>query len=290
MVTDIPTKIEKSKKTQPGSFYKGGKMSTIYFSRDCNRKEFTAKIMEIFSEHFKKAEKFFLKPNIVSYEPHPTTTHPEILDSILSQLSNREVTVGDAPAIDAGRSNKIIAKSPLKQVCDSHGVKLVNLYSEKMQKVKSPRGYKLTISTLPLTSDFTISLPVLKTHFTVGLSGALKNQFGYLSKKDRLLMHTKIKNINKGIAEVNAAAPPNLFIIDAVETMVKAQECRHGGCPTKLGYILAGTDPVALDHFGLQLLQEQEPRFKENKQKALKYIEYAENIGLGSKNHTTKEI
>ena len=213
MVTDIPTKIEKSKKTQQGSFCKGGKMSTIYFSRDCNRKEFTAKIMEIFSEHFKKAKKFFLKPNIVSYEPYPTTTHPEILDSILNQLSNREVTVGDAPAIDAGRSNKIITKSPLKQVCDSHGVKLVNLYSEKMQKVKSPRGYKLTISTLPLTSDFTISLPVLKTHFIVGLSGALKNQFGYLSKKDRLLMHAKIKNINKGIAEVNAAAPTNLFIM-----------------------------------------------------------------------------
>ena len=71
--------------------------------------------------------------------------------------------------------------------------------------------------------------------------------------------------------------------------MVKAQECRHGGCTAKLGYMLAGTDPVALDYFGLQLLQELEPRFKENQQKALKYIEYAENIGLGSKNHTPTE-
>ncbi len=265
-------------------------MSTIYFSRDCNRKEFTTKIMEIFSEDFKKAKKIFLKPNVVSYEPYPTTTHPEILEAILKQLSNREVTAGDAPAIDAGRSNKIIAKSALKQVCDSHNVKLINLYSTKMQKVKSPRGYKITISTLPLTSDFTVSLPVLKTHFKVGLSGALKNQFGYLSKKDRLLMHAKIKNINKGIAEVNAAAPPNLFIIDAVETLIKAQECRHGGCPAKLGYMLAGTDPVALDYFGLQLLQELEPQFEENKQKAIRYIKYAEKIGLGSKNHTTTEI
>ncbi len=268
----------------------GVKMSTIYFSRTGNRKEFTTKTLQIYSDHFQKAKKIFLKPNIVSYEPYPTTTHPEILETILKQLSNHEITVGDAPAIDAGRSNKIIAKSALKQVCDNHSVKLVNLYSEKMQKVKSPRGYKISISTLPLTSDFTISLPVLKTHFMVGLSGALKNQFGYLSKKDRLLMHAKIKNLNKGIAEVNAAAPTNLFIVDAVETMIKAQECRHGGCTTKLGYMLAGTDPVALDHFGLQLLQEVESRFEESKQKAIRYIEYAEKIGVGLKNHISTEI
>ena len=265
-------------------------MSTIYFSRANDRKEFTKKTLQIFDEHFKKAKKIFVKPNIVSYEPYPTTTHPETLETILKQLSNHEVTVGDAPAFDAGRSNKIIAKSALKQVCDSYGVRFVNLYSEKMLTVKSPRGYKIKISALPLTCDFIISLPVLKTHFMVGLSGALKNQFGYLSKKDRLLMHTKIKNINKGIAEVNAAVPTNLFIVDAAETMIAAQECRHGGCTTKLGYMLAGTDPVALDHFGLQLLKEVEPQYEENKQKAMKYIQYAESIGLGSKKHKSTEI
>jgi uncharacterized protein (DUF362 family) len=281
---------KKGKKTQKASFYKGGKMSTIYFSRALERKDFTIKIMQIFNEHFKKAKNIFLKPNVVSYESYPTTTHSETLETILKELSNRQVTVGDAPAIDAGMSNKIIAKSALKQVCDSYGVRFVNLYSEKMLKVKSPRGYGITISSLPSTCDFIISLPVLKTHFMVGLSGALKNQFGYLSKKDRLLMHARIKNLNKGIAEVNAAVPTNLFIVDAVETMFKAQECRHGGCTAKLGYMLAGTDPVAIDYFGLQLLQEVEPMFEENKQKAMRYIDYAESIGVGSKKHTLIEI
>jgi len=265
-------------------------MSTIYFSQRLNRKEFATEIMQIFNEQIKKAKKIFLKPNIVSYELYPTTTHPETLETILKHLPNHEVVVGDAPAIDAGRSNKIIAKSALKQVCDSYGAKFINLYSEKMLQVKSSRGYKIKTSNLPLTCDFIISLPVLKTHFMVGLSGALKNQFGYLSKKDRLLMHAKIKNINKGIAEVNAAVPTNLFIIDAAETMIAAQECRHGGCTTKLGYMIAGTDPVALDHFGLQLLKEVEPQYEENKQKAMKYIEYAESIGLGSKKHKSTEI
>jgi uncharacterized protein (DUF362 family) len=282
--------IRKVKRHRQASFYEGRKMSTVYFSRALKRKDFAIKIMQIFNEHFKKAKSIFLKPNLVSYEPYPTTTNPEMLETILTQLSNRQVTVGDAPAIDAGRSNKIIAKSALKQICDNYDVRFVNLYSEKMLKVKSPREYKITISTLPLTCDFIISLPVLKTHFTVGLSGALKNQFGYLSKKDRLLMHARIKNLNKGIAEVNAAVPTNLYIVDAVETMVNAQECRHGGCTAKLGCMLAGTDPVALDYFGLQLLQEVEPMFEENKQKALRYIEYAENIGVGLKKCTLIEF
>jgi uncharacterized protein (DUF362 family) len=143
---------------------------------------------------------------------------------------------------------------------------------------------------LPLGCDFVISLPVLKVHGMVGLSGALKNQFGYLSRQDRFLMHCKVKNINKGIAEVNAAVPTNLFIIDAVETMIKAQECRHGGCPAKLNTMIAGTDPVSLDLFGLQLLKKLEPKFELKKNQALKYIEYASDCGLGMKDFTAKEL
>jgi len=226
----------------------------------------------------------------VSYEPYPTTTHPEVLETILKQLSNREVIVGDAPAIDAGRSDKIIQTSPLKQVCDHYGIRLVNLYSEEMKTVESSRDYKIKISAVPLTCDYIISLPVLKTHNMLGLSGALKNQFGYLSKQDRLLMHSKIKNINKGIAEVNAAVPTDLFIIDAVETMINAQECRHGGCPTGLGFMIAGTDAVALDCFSLQLLERVDPKFEEKKQKCLRYIECAESYGVGTKNFETTQI
>ena len=135
-----------------------------------------------------------------------------------------------------------------------------------------------------------ISIPVLKVHGTVGLSGALKNQFGYLSRKDRLLMHCKVKNINKGIAEVNAAVSTNLFIVDGVETMVKAQECRHGGCPTQLNAMMAGNDPVSLDLFGLQLLKRLEPKFEDKKNQAMRYIEYAASYGLGIKDFEIKSI
>jgi uncharacterized protein (DUF362 family) len=265
-------------------------MSTVYFSENGNREQFVDKMLDIFATQLHKAKKVFVKPNIVSYEPYPTTTHPAVLEAILKQLEGKEVVVGDAPAIDAGKSNKILQKSLLNEVCIRYGVKLVNLYSEKMKKVQSPRGYKVKVSALPLACDFVISIPVLKVHGVVGLSGALKNQFGYLSKQDRFLMHCKIKDINKGIAEVNAAVHTDLFIVDAVETMIVAQECRHGGCPGKLNTMIAGTDPVSLDLFGLQLLKSLEPEFEHKNGQASKYIEYASSYGLGAKDYNVKEV
>jgi len=265
-------------------------MSAVYFSENCSRDEFVGRIMETFQPYLKKAGKVFVKPNIVSYEPYPTTTHPEVLNAVLKRLSGHEIVVGDAPAIDAGNSRTILQKSPLKKVCDSYGVGLVDLYSENMKTVQSSRGYKLKVSTLPLSCDFVISLAVLKVHGTVGLSGALKNQFGYLSRQDRLLMHCRFKNISKGIAEVNAAVPTNLFIVDAIEPMIGAQECRHGGCPAKLNAMIGGADPVSLDMFGLQLLEKLEPRVEEERNQALRYIEYASSIGLGTKDFEVKRI
>lgn len=265
-------------------------VSTVYFSENCSRKNFVKQIMEAYKSSLRKAKKVFVKPNIVSYEPYPTTTHPEVLEAILEGLPGLEVVVGDAPAIDAGKSNKILNKSPLRKVCDAYGVRLVNLYSEKMQTVRSPRGYIVKVSILPLSCDFVISIPVLKIHGMVGLSGALKNQFGYLSRRDRFLMHCKIKSINKGISEVNVAVPTNLFIMDAVETMIRAQECRHGGCPAQLNAMMAGTDPVSLDLCGLQLLKRLEPKFEIKNNQALRYIEYAISYGLGNKDFEVKRV
>ncbi len=265
-------------------------MSTVYFSRNDNREHFVEQILKIYAAFLQKAKKIFVKPNIVSYEAYPTTTNPEVLEAILKRFSDHEIIVGDAPAIDAGRSSRILQKSPLKEVCTRYGVELLNLYSQKMKTIRSPRGYKIKVSTLPSSCDFVISIPVLKIHGMVGLSGALKNQFGYLSRQDRLLMHCKVKNINKGIAEVNAAIKTNLFIVDAVETMIKGQECRHGGCPAQLNTMIAGSDPVSLDLFGLQLLKNLEPRFENKKSQAMKYIDYASDYGLGMKGFAAIEI
>jgi uncharacterized protein (DUF362 family) len=264
-------------------------LSLVYVRETSNRKDFVIATLEMFKAQLAKTKRIFVKPNIVSSEPYPTTTHPEVLDTLLTSLSDHNVIVGDGPAVDAGRSNKVLMKSPLRQICEKHDTNLLNLYSEPMKRITSERGYTIKVSTIPLSCDFVISLPVLKIHNSCGISGALKNQFGYLSRADRILMHTRLRNIQKGIAEVNVAVPTNLFIVDAVKIMVKAQECRHGGCPAELGSMIAGTDPVSLDCFGVELLQKQEPEL-EMKKSGMKYINYAAQYGVGNMKYETQKI
>jgi len=54
--------------------------------------------------------------------------------------------------------------------------------------------------------------------------------------------------------------------------------------------LIAGTDPVSLDLFGIELLKRLEPKFENKKNQALKYIEYASDYGLGMKDFTAKEV
>jgi uncharacterized protein (DUF362 family) len=264
-------------------------VSLVYYCTTCNRKDFVAKTLEIFKDKLENVRRIFVKPNIVSSEPYPTTTHPELLDTLLSWLSSYEIFVGDGPAVDAGRSDNVLRNTPLREICGNHNVDLVNLYSGPMKRIVSKRGYRIKVSAIPFSCDFVISVPVLKVHNTCGLSGALKNQFGYLSRLDRILMHTRLKSIQKGIAEVNAAVHTNLFIVDAVQTMVKAQECRHGGCPAKLGVMMAGADPVSLDRVGLDLLRKVEPKLRAKKSN-LRYIDYASDYGVGNVNYEIRKI
>ncbi len=266
-------------------------MSVIYCSSAGSRKEFIYKVLEIFKERVEGSQSFLIKPNIVSYEPYPTTTHPEVLETLLSALSkNKKIIISDGPAPDAGRSAKIINKSILGDVCNKYGYSLTNIYSTQKKKIISARGFRFTIHNLPLEVDMVISLPVLKVHNQCGITGALKNQFGYLTRMERFLWHGGLKDINRGIAEINAAAPCHLFIVDGILTMLDAQERRHGGRISELGYIYAGSDPVALDSFGLSLLAKVDDSFKDKNPEDILHLRYAEEYNLGEFKFEVKEI
>jgi uncharacterized protein (DUF362 family) len=265
-------------------------MPDVYWSKTDKRVDFVRKVLGIFEPEITRAHTFLVKPNLVSSEPYPTTTHPVVLGAVLEFLSGKDVVVADAPAVDAGSSKKIVENSALKGACDSYGIPFTNLYGTKTKKSTSPRGYRFHIFTLPLQKDFVISLPVLKTHNQCQMTGALKNQFGYLPRRERILMHLPIKNIHKGIAELNVVAKPHLFIIDAVQTFTSAQEARHGGIMGDLGYMLAGTDPVALDCFGLRLLEQVESKLGRKSPEDIPHLKYSLEYRVGSREFRAEEI
>ena len=280
-----------------------------------NRKKFVNKSLKRIEDLFKPNKKVLVKPNIVSYEPYPTTTHPEVLRAVLEFLSqfNLKIFVADGPAATAGTLKKIIEEHPLNEVCKEFGLSLIDILNYPMVSIRTKTGYKLTLSKLPFETDLHISLPVLKSHFITNITGALKNQFGLLSFQERLKLHSdlkhilrelksfinpktyvsksrflmslerikfrfELKDIHRGIAELNTIIKPDLFIIDAIETFIYAQEIRHGGKPVKLGYMLSGKDPLKLDIKGFELLKNIDPNLKQKKPEDIEYIKYAKEL------------
>jgi uncharacterized protein (DUF362 family) len=92
-------------------------------------------------------------------------------------------------------------------------------------------------------------------------------------------------NLHKSIAEAAVLEPFDIFIVDAVETLVDAQELRYGGRKAHLGYVLAGTDPVAIDCAGLELLRTDDERLAGKTIDNIPYLAFAESYGLGDRRH-----
>ncbi|MFX1410960.1 MAG: DUF362 domain-containing protein [Promethearchaeota archaeon] len=264
-------------------------MSIIYFSKNPDRKRFVTSLLSRFRNSIKG--KVLIKVNLVSYNPYPTTTHPQMIEAVYDQIKSNasEIICGDGHSIDL--PTKKIEKHPIIEKCKELGISFINFYEHPFKKVKSYRNFTLKVSEIPFQQDFIISLPILKDHFTVNLTNALKDKFGYLSKAERLKMHTKFKNINKGIAELNTVIKSNLIICDALKVLVKAQEFRHGGIEKNLDYLFAGTDPIALDFYGYKLLRPISIKLKNmDNPLQIKYIKYALDYGVGSKDYNLAEI
>ncbi len=231
-----------------------------------------------------KGKKVFVKPNVVSFERYPTTTHSEILRQTLKTLikGGCDVIVGDGPAPDAGDPARIIEHHSLQEVCGEFDVELCNLHEEPFRRVMTRTGYKLRVSEVPFSYEYLVSLPVLKSHSAVRMTGALKNHFGFLHSRERAMMHAGLKSIHRSIAELHNVFKANLIIMDGCRTLRVAQELRHGGKVLKLGYMFGGEDPVALDTAGLALMRNIVPELEGVGAGDIRYIHEAERLGIGT--------
>jgi len=261
----------------------------VYLKKTKNRRRFVKRIFEEteIGKEIKEIKKILLKPNIVSFEPYPTTTHPDLLRVCLEILLGfkKEVLVADGPAYDAGDSEKIIREHYLKKVCDEFGIQLIDLNHQSFKKVRT-ESFELEISTIPSEYDYIISLPVLKSHGECGITGALKNQYGLLSTKSKSRLHRM--NIHKAIAELNLAIRPNFWLLDAIQTLIETNEVRHGGKLRKLNFMLAGKDPVSLDIEGFNLLKKVDSNLKNKNPEDIRHLKYAIDLGVGEKEYEIK--
>lgn len=267
--------------------------STVYVEKTDRRYDFTSAVLEHFTRDIlvRNPRNVLVKPTIVSFEAYPTTTHPDVLDAVLHffQRLHVNITVAEGPAGDAGDSTDLLRQHPLRSTCRAHDLDLVDLHSAGFARIKTERGYTLNVSRVALGCDYIVSLPVLTPHPRCGIAGALRNQFGLFPLRDRLLMHSRVfKDLHRSIAEVNTVARPHITIMDAVKTYRNANELRHGAEPAELGYMLGGSDPLAVDCHGLKLLGNIESRLVGRVPEDIEHLAWAGRIGVGNTDYQVR--
>jgi len=135
------------------------------------------------------------------------------------------------------------AKSGMAAVCKRTGVTWVNMSRASSVAVARPGNAVLKSIEVPqvLREARLVTVPVMKTHAKTGLSGALKNQWGCLSKA----RHSWHLVLDDALADVNELFRPVLSVMDG--TVALEGDGPKSGWPRVADRVLASADPVALD-------------------------------------------
>lgn len=102
-----------------------------------------------------------------------------------------------------------------------------------------------------------INAPILKTHGLTGISNALKNHYGSFDNPGS--HHSN--HCNPAMADFNSLPmvknKTRLVVVDALRPQYDGGPGFKGDSQWNLCSVMVGTDPVAIDYQGLQIIQEQ---------------------------------
>jgi len=208
-------------------------------------------------------QKIVIKPNFCTLRTPETgtVTHPRVLEELLRYLRSiypgSQLVIAESDA--TGRYiEPLFTSLGIRRLASKYRARCVNLSTDELVDLRQGSP-KITIGTrIPAVlqdADLLISVPKLKTHTTIKMTCALKNQFGCLPKKNKIVYH---KMLDRTIAECNLLFKPDLVLVDGIISMGGAGPIV--GFPIRSRMIVAGSDPVAVDSACAQILG-MHPRF-----------------------------
>ncbi len=199
-------------------------------------------------------KRVLLKPNVLrpASPEEAVTTHPEVIRAVAREFmaAGCEVTVGDAPGGDPGPALPAFEKSGIAGACRDLEIPLVNFQKEGSVEVALPysAARKINVAKPVCEAECIVNLPKLKTHNLTQLTCALKNPYGYIPGFLKAKLHTLAPASVEFVQIICAlweVLPPAFTLIDAIVGM--DGQGPSAGQPHPVGWILAGTDPLALD-------------------------------------------
>ncbi|MHA2142916.1 MAG: DUF362 domain-containing protein [Candidatus Thorarchaeota archaeon] len=147
-------------------------------------------------------------------------------------------------------------------------VSLVNLSKSPLVKMDFKGRYfnRPELPDLFANPHFFVSVAAAKTHYLTTITGALKNQFGVLPRKDQAFYHSHIDDV---VIDLNQLIQPNLCIVDARVGV----EGWNGPKTRQLGVFIVGQKPASVDAIMARIMGF-EPR-------EIKHVVESSQLGLG---------
>jgi uncharacterized protein (DUF362 family) len=233
------------------------------------------------SRFVRKGQRVVLKPNMSFANPpeRASTTHPLVVVTVAQacmEAGAQRVMILDFPLY---KTELCLRHSGIQDACKSiRGVYVLGLDERKFfREIKVPQGKvmdRVEVMHEVLDSDVLINLPQAKSHSTTGVSLGIKNLMGLIW--NRWSFHTWY-NINYALADLLTVIRPHLTILDATRALVSGGP----GGPGKVqnpNLVIAGTDPVAVDSYGVTVAPWYGQQFKGRQ---VEHLLVAHQRGLG---------
>ena len=200
-------------------------------------------------------KKVLVKPNLlVPRSPEvAATTHPAVVEAVCSAFikAGAEVAIIDSTG---GPHTKMVlrllyGKSGIKQAAKQSGAKLS--FDTKSRTIDYPEGrilQKIEIVSPVLDADLVITVAKAKTHGFQAMTGCVKNLFGCIPGLGKPKLHRKYpkrEDFAAMLVDICQCIKPGFCLLDAVVGMEGAGPA--GGDPKKLGAIVGGISPYAVD-------------------------------------------
>lgn len=197
----------------------------------------------------------WIKPNI-GWARKPelaACTNPDVvatLTRLCLDAGAKKVKVGDYTCHDARRSYR---NSGIEAAAKGAGAEVVYLDDRRFRDVKigGERLEEWPLYPEIIESDLVINVPIVKHHGLSRATVAMKNYMGIIGGQ-RNAWHQALPEC---LIDITRFMKPRLCVLDAVRILTNHGP--QGGNPadvTLTGVVAAGTDIVALDAFGVELL------------------------------------
>jgi uncharacterized protein (DUF362 family)/Pyruvate/2-oxoacid:ferredoxin oxidoreductase delta subunit len=202
------------------------------------------------SAFISSGDRVLLKPNMLAAkEPAmAVTTHPALVQVVaeIVREAGGIVLIGDSPGF--GGFLRVADKCGIHDAAHKSGATLIE-FNEAVERRGTGLFRSIRLARAYDEADKIINLPKLKTHEMMTMTCAVKNLFGAVVGTEKAGWHLKAGRSRELFArlllEIFLLKKPALNIVDAVNAM--EGNGPNSGDPIKLGLLIAGANPVAVD-------------------------------------------